>query len=248
MSERKSRLAIAGLWLGIISLAVLTASILGSRLEVVHFGVAVRGMALAALIGIVAAIISAIGLLLTLMTARRGARMAIAGLVIAVLVAAPVVQAVIAGAKVPGIHDITTDLDNPPAFEAAAAARGDSTNPLDRAEPADLAEQQRLAYPDIVTLEVSEHPGKVFEAALRTAKATGWEIIAADPAKGMIEAVATTPVMNFQDDVAIRITETATGTAVDMRSVSRVGQSDLGANANRIRTYFHALKRNLADM
>ena len=248
MRARNSRVATAGLWLAILSLAVLTVSILGNRFELVHFGVAVSGMGLAALIGIAAALLSAVGLGLALVTSRRGVRMAIAGLVISLLVAAPVVQTMLVGAKVPRIHDITTDLDNPPAFNAALPLRGKTSNPLDRAEPADLAEQQRTAYPDITTLQLRQHPGKVFEAALRAAKASGWKIISADPAAGMIEAIAITPVMAFKDDVAIRITETETGTAVDMRSVSRVGQSDLGANANRIRTYFHALKIHLADM
>ena len=245
MSEGKSRFASAGLWLGGIAAAILVLSILGNRVELVHFGVAVRGMALAALIGIVAAGVSAAGVILTFVTAKTGLRTAIAGLVLGVLVAAPVVQAIMVGAKVPRIHDITTDLENPPAFEEAVAARGENSNPLDRAAP-DLAELQRQAYPDLVTLEVSEHPGKVFEAAHETAKEMGWQILAADPARGIIEATATTAVMNFKDDVAIRITETTDGAAIDVRSVSRVGESDLGANANRIRTYLHALKVKLA--
>lgn len=248
MNARKSRVATIGLWLAILSLVVLILSILGNRLELVHFGIAVRGMALAALVGVAAAFLSAVGLVLTLVTSRRGARIAMAGLVVSLLVAAPVVQAMLVGTKVPRIHDITTDLDNPPAFKAVLPLRGETSNPLDRTEPADLAEQQRAAYPDIATLDLRQHPGKVFEAALRAAKASGWEVISADPATGMIEAVATTPVMAFKDDVAIRVTETDTGATVDMRSVSRVGMSDLGANANRIRTYFHALKIHLADM
>src|SRR5690554_5951642 len=215
MNARKSRVATVGLWLAILSLVVLILSILGNRLELVHFGIAVRGMALAALVGVAAAFLSAVGLVLTLVTSRRGARIAMAGLVVSLLVAAPVVQAMLVGTKVPRIHDISTDLDNPPAFTAALALRGENSNPLDRAQP-DLAEEQRRAYPDLATLEIRQHPGKVFEAALRTAKASGWEIIAASPATGMIEAVATTSVMAFRDDVAIRITETEAGAAVDV--------------------------------
>ena len=245
MSERKSRLAAGGLWLGVLALVVLVICIAGNRLELVHFGIAVRGMALAAAIGILAAIVSAIGLILTLVTTRKGTRVAIAGLVLGVLVAAPVVQQIIVGSKVPGIHDVTTDLDNPPAFKAVVAARGEGSNPLDRAEPENLAELQQQAYPDLATLAVAEHPGKVFEAALETAREMEWEIVASDPEAGVIEATATTAVMNFKDDIAIRVTETDDGAAVDVRSVSRVGISDLGANANRIRTYLHALRVKL---
>ena len=82
---------------------------------------------------------------------------------------------------------------------------------------------------------------------LETAREMGWEIVASDPEAGLIEATATTAVMNFKDDIAIRITETDTGAAVDVRSVSRVGISDLGANANRIRTYLHALRVKLGE-
>src|SRR5690606_33443081 len=106
MGEGKSRFAAAGLWLGVAALAVLVLCILGNRLDLVHFGIAVRGMALAAVIGILAAVVSAVGLVLTLVTTKRGTRAAIAGLVLGVLVAAPVVQQIIVGSKVPGIHDI----------------------------------------------------------------------------------------------------------------------------------------------
>ncbi|MEQ8951891.1 DUF1499 domain-containing protein, partial [Parvibaculum sp.] len=172
-------------------------------------------------------------------------RTAIAGLVLGVLAAAPIAQAMIAGSQVPRIHDISTDLDNPPSFEAAVAARGENANPLDRATPADLAELQRQAYPDIATLVTGKDTDAVFAAALETAREMEWDILASDPETGLIEATATTAVMNFKDDVAIRVTETDAGAAVDVRSVSRVGESDLGANANRIRTYLHALRVKL---
>lgn len=246
MDQQRSRLAAWGLKTGILALVILALCIIGNRFELIHFGVAVRGLALAALIGVVAAIVSAAGLVRVLVTSKHGVRMAVAGLVLGVLVAAPVAQQIIVGSKVPRIHDITTDLENPPAFSAAVvAARGDASNPLDRAAPADLAEQQRMAYPDIATLTVAGQPGKVYEAALATARGMGWEIVAATPSTGTIEATATTRVMNFRDDIAIRVTEAGEGATVDVRSVSRVGESDLGTNANRIRTYLHTLKQNL---
>lgn len=246
MDGQQSRLAKWGLWLAIAALLVLAVCIAGNRYELIHFGLAVRGLAVAALIGLVAVIVSAAGIVRTLVSNRSGVRFAIMGLVLGLLVAAPVVQAIVAGAQVPGIHDITTDLDNPPQFDAVVALRGEGTNPLDRAEPENLAELQRQAYPDIATIEVGAQPGKVFEAALETARAEGWDIVAFNPEAGLIEATATTRVMNFRDDVAIRVVEREGGAAVDIRSVSRVGISDLGANANRIRTFRDALKKKLA--
>lgn len=247
MDRQRSRLAAWGLRIGIVGLIVLALCILGNRFELVHFGIAVRGLALAALIGLIGAVVSAVGLVLALVTSRSGIRTAIAGLVVGLLVAAPIGQAIIAGSKLPRIHDISTDLDNPPAFSAVVAARGETSNPLDRAAPADLAEQQRTAYPDIATLTIAAQPGKVYETALDTAREMGWEIVASTPETGTIEATATTRIMNFKDDIAVRVTEAGEGANVDVRSVSRVGESDLGANANRIRTYLYELKKNLAE-
>ena len=246
MTGEKSRLAAWGLRIAVLGLIVLALAILGQRFGLVHFRFALMGLAGGAAIGLLGAVISAIALVVSLASSRSGVRTAIAGLVIGLLIAAPVGQAIIAGSKVPAIHDITTDLDNPPAFDdAVVALRGETSNPLDRKEPADLAELQRQAYPDLKSLEVAEQPGKVYEAALETAREMGWEIVASNPEAGLIEATATTRVMNFKDDVAIRVTERGEGAAVDVRSVSRVGISDVGANANRIRTYLHALRVKL---
>lgn len=247
MTGDKSRLAAWGFRIAILGLVILVLGILGHRFGVLDFRLALLGLAGGAGIGLIGAVLSAIALVISLVSSRRGVRTAIAGLVIGLLVAAPVGQAVIAGSKVPRIHDITTDLDNPPAFDAVVAERGTTSNPLDRAEPADLAELQAQAYPDLKTLEVSEQPGKVYEAALATARDMGWEIVASNPEAGLIEATATTRVMNFKDDIAIRVTEKGEGAAVDVRSVSRVGIGDMGANANRIRTYLHALKVKLGE-
>ena len=68
-----------------------------------------------------------------------------------------------------------------------------------------------------------------------------WDIVAADPAQGRIEATATTLLFGFKDDVAIRITPDGAGSRVDVRSLSRVGRSDFGTNAKRVRAYLRAL-------
>ncbi|HEX7776265.1 MAG TPA: DUF1499 domain-containing protein, partial [Parvibaculum sp.] len=91
-----------------------------------------------------------------------------------------------------------------------------------------------------------EQPGKVFEAAQATAQEMGWQIVASTPETGLIEATDTTKLIHFKDDIAIRVAEKDGGTAVDVRSVSRIGMSDLGVNAARIRAYLAALKAKLA--
>ena len=84
-------------------------------------------------------------------------------------------------------------------------------------------------------------PRAAFELALDTARRSGWEIVAAVPEENRIEATATTDWFGFKDDIVIRIKPAGTGSRVDMRSVSRVGRSDLGTNARRIRDFLRQL-------
>jgi uncharacterized protein (DUF1499 family) len=141
--------------------------------------------------------------------------------------------------RVPPIHDITTDLENPPAFEAVGPLRADAPNTLDR--PPNLASQQREGYADIAPLTLPLPPDQAFTRALAVAQDMGWEIVAVNQQAGRIEATDTTRWFGFRDDVIVRLTPWGSGTRVDVRSVSRVGRSDVGTNARRIRGYLDAL-------
>ncbi|MEH6585442.1 MAG: DUF1499 domain-containing protein [Halioglobus sp.] len=135
----------------------------------------------------------------------------------------------------PPIHDITTDSSDPPEFTSAPMLRGDGSNTLDL-NPETL-EAQLAAYPDLATLVSAEPIEKAFLRATETARELGWEIYHEDLNTGVIEAVDTTAVMGFKDDIVIRLRTNADGTLLDLRSVSRVGVSDLGANAARIQHF-----------
>lgn len=138
------------------------------------------------------------------------------------------------------INDVTTDTANPPAFVAILPLR--ATAPVSAVYPgSETANAQRRAYPDIVPLELPVPPAAAFARALDAAKAMGWEVAAADPATGRLEATATTAWFGFRDDVVVRVAPTPTGSRIDVRSVSRVGKSDLGANAKRIRSFLARL-------
>lgn len=141
---------------------------------------------------------------------------------------------------VPAIHDITTDTERPPEFVAVLPLRDDAPNPAAYGGP-EIAELQRRAYPDIRPLRLEQPPAQVFLRALEAARASGWEIVAADSAAGRIEATATTRWFGFKDDVVVRVTADGSGSRVDVRSVSRVGRSDVGTNARRIRAYLARL-------
>lgn len=139
----------------------------------------------------------------------------------------------------PPIHDVTTDLDNPPMFVAAIPVReaaGAANPPMYFA--AENVPQQKAAYPDIATITLEVPAAEAFARAEAVATALGWEIIAAVPAEGRIEATATTPWIGFKDDVVIRVGAAGTGSSrVDLRSKSRVGRGDAGMNARRIRAF-----------
>ena len=136
----------------------------------------------------------------------------------------------------PPINDITTDTANPPAFVALLPQRANAPVPASYAGAA-TAGQQRNAYPDIAPIVVPTAPAAAYAKALAAARAAGWVIVAADAAAGRIEATATTPWFGFRDDVVIRVVAEGSGSRVDIRSLSRVGKSDLGANARRVREF-----------
>ena len=141
--------------------------------------------------------------------------------------------------KLPPIHDITTDPIDPPRFEALARLRtGDGAN---TAVYAGLysAEQQRLYYPDIETVELDVPVQRAYEVATALVAKRKWTVIDERAPQlprriGRIEAVARTPIMGFREDVSIRVTPDGEGSRVDIRSSSRYFESDLGSNAARV--------------
>ena len=150
--------------------------------------------------------------------------------------------------QAPPIHDITTDPDNPPAFVAVAALREAAGPDRVAYEGARVAEQQRLAYPDIQPLTLALAPVAAFNRALDTAQRMGWTIVAADDAAGRIEASDRSRWFGFTDDIVIRIIPSASGSRIDLRSSSRVGRSDFGVNAARVERYLSALRATTGDL
>lgn len=144
--------------------------------------------------------------------------------------------------SVPPINDITTDLANPPTFVAILPLRAQAPVPAAYAGEA-TARAQRDGYPDLEPTVIADAPPAAFARALAAARAMDWTIVATDDAAGRIEATTTTPWFGFTDDIVIRVAADPGGSRVDVRSVSRVGTSDLGANARRIRDYAAALAR-----
>jgi uncharacterized protein (DUF1499 family) len=152
---------------------------------------------------------------------------------------------------VPAIHDISTDLADPPQFKALALREDylDNIPGKDDPEMRGMNPLQRWAavhaksYGDIRSVRIGMPVAEAIAKAERIAKERGWEIAASDPIEGRLEATDTTRFFRFKDDVVLRVrpTDDGTGSIIDMRSISRVGVSDLGVNAKRVRSF-------LADM
>jgi hypothetical protein len=158
--------------------------------------------------------------------------------IVAVLLAYPT-YLVAKSYKLPRLYDITTDPLDPPRYEALARIRPRDANPIIYAGLA-AAELQRAAYPDIETLEADASVQAAYEATVAVITKRRWRIVDQRPPQlprreGRIEAIARTPIMGFRDDVVVRVRADGSGSRIDVRSSSRYGAFDFGANAARVR-------------
>ena len=144
------------------------------------------------------------------------------------------------GKSVPPIHDISTDLVNPPEFVAIAPLRADAPNPVGYAG-VEVATQQRAAYPELQTLNYTQSKSELVEATKQVIDHLGWQLVNIDADQGIVEATDRTMWFGFKDDVIVRITDKGSERLVDIRSKSRVGGSDLGKNAERIHKFIEEL-------
>jgi uncharacterized protein (DUF1499 family) len=237
-----SRLVLAALCIAVVAGATLALSGAGYRWGMWSLSAAFAVFRAVVFVGGAAAVLALAGLVLAIVHRRWAmAATAVAALLIgAVSVAVPVGFARRA-ASVPPIHDITTDTAHPPPFVALRPARAAAPNGADYGGPAVSAQQQR-AYADLAPVRFTADPQRVFAAVVAVARESGWDVAAAVPGEGRLEATATTPWFGFKDDIVVRVAARADGTTVDVRSASRVGRSDLGVNADRIRAFTRALR------
>jgi uncharacterized protein (DUF1499 family) len=214
---------------------------LGYRLGWWHFRTGLQGLQpWAAYVGLAAAALAVIALAVPKVRAR-GALALVAALAVGLATFYMPWQWQQRAKSVPRIHDISTDTENPPLFVAVLPLRQGAENTAAYGGK-EVAEQQRKGYPDIQPLVLTVPPQVAFARALDTAERMGWTMVASNPAEGRIEATDKTLFYGFKDDVVIRVTPSGNGSKVDVRSVSRVGRSDIGINAQRIREYLEKLK------
>lgn len=177
---------------------------------------------------------------------RKGFWQALLGLAISLAIVSIPLYWLLMARSVPPINDITTDTENPPTFSALLPLRANVPSSSHYDGP-NIAAQQQKAYPAIKPLDLPLNPKRTLNEALAVAENLGWNIIAVESnqtkKEGIrLEATDTTLWFGFTDDIVVRITPLSSGSKVDMRSASRVGRSDIGTNARRIRSFLAALK------
>ena len=242
LAQKLSVIAVVAFIAAVFALLMVAGAGPAYRLRLADLSDAFALLRWGAWLGLGAALVALAGVWITRPGAqRRGFAFALAGVVTGT-VAFGVPFAMLQSAKAsPPIHDITTDTENPPRFVAMIPLRQGSPNAVEYQGEA-IARQQRMAYPDIQPATVAEPPDAAFKRALNAARDRGWQIIAAVADERRIEATDTTVWFGFKDDIVIRVTPTSGGSRIDVRSVSRLGQGDLGKNAARIRAYLQRLQ------
>ncbi len=234
-------LPVAAVFLAVLAAVTAMLAGFGSRLGLWQFRTGFDILKWAAYGGLAAAVVALVGVVHAAKRRRPGGVLfAILALCGGIVVFVVPLQWRLTVARVPPIHDITTDTVHPPLFVAILPLRRSAPNPPDYGGPT-VAAKQLAAYPDIKTAIINASPEEAFARALETAHAMGWRIVADVPAEGRIEATDTTFWFGFTDDIVVRVEGAGYRSLVDVRSVSRVGRSDTGTNALRIRAFLKRL-------
>lgn len=242
MPNNKWTLRISRISLG-LSVAAVALAALG--LTLARYDVIAKIAGFSALLGgglfaIIAVIAGVIGLVMNLRNPTTSRNAAILALILSVPYAGFLISRPMAANGAPTIHDVTTDLANPPAF-TRLTLRADNLTGVGTVE--NWRSIHAKAYADLQPLKIAKPVADVVSDAERLARQQGWDIAVADRAAGQLEATASVSYIRFKDDVIVRVRPSDDGKAsiVNMRSVSRIGVGDLGANAKRIRSFLKAL-------
>lgn len=209
-------------------------------------------------IGVVVSVVGGLAAIAALVMGRRGgwakSRMGLAALGAALLFGSYFATQFMAAMRVPPIHDVTTNLADVPQFTALGVRADNLAKVPGQGDPAyaGLTPQARWqaihakAYGDLATLHLPLDTAKAMARATALVQNRGWAIAKVDAASGTIEATDTSTFFRFKDDIIIRVrpdVSPAGGVIIDMRSISRVGDSDIGVNAKRIRAFLHDLAK-----
>lgn len=238
--KRVSITALSGLATAIAAVTMAAIAVTGYRDGELHFVTALSNFEWAAYVAVAGLALSLVGIWWARPGgARRGLLPGLLGALLSLPLVVFIVNFEYAARAYPPINDITTDTEDPPAFWDVPTP---VTYPGEQ-----VATLQHQGYPDIKPLELAMEPARAFELASAVAREMGWEIVSENSADLQIEAVDTTFLFGFKDNVAIRLQAEDGRTRVDVRSHSRLGRIDRGTNAKRIRRYLRALEQRAQE-
>ena len=238
--QQTSRIAIWARRVALFSLAATVIAIIIVRSGALDIVPALSTLAGALVLAVVAILLAFAAGVAIWTEGVGGVREAITAFVLGVALISYPLYLGIKAYRLPAIYDVTTDPIDPPRFEAIARLRPRDANPVTYAGLY-AAEQQRAAYSDIEPDLTNASPQEAYDAVLKVIGKRKWHVVDARPPQdpgareGRVEAIARTPILGFRDDVVVRVRATPDGARIDVRSASRYGRHDLGANAARVR-------------
>lgn len=239
--EPVSRAAVWSRRLAWFSCAVLLLSLLLVRLR----EPSVEGLAPVA--GAYVLVLAALGLAIVAFiriwqSGHRGVGMAAGAMLLSLLLLAPAGYVAVKLVTKPALADVSTDIDDPPAFSRSQAALTARAGRVPPDVPGDRRRLQRQAYPKAVPILLEVPAEAAFDLARRAALGLGWQVLETTrpggrSGAGRVEAVARGRILHFSEDITIRVRPRVDGSRIDIRSASRLGSHDLGANAARIAAF-----------
>lgn len=245
IEERMSRLAVWSLRTAVFAIPVTALGFVLYWTETLDFETSLKTMLAGLGLAVLALLLALAGFIVIWNDGLKGLGRVFGAAALALALLVPPAAVAAYSSRLPAIHDISTDTEDPPVFRALAFARSRTANPLDYAGE-ELARQQADAYPGIKSIEFDATPDEIYNALVALANRRKWQIVDATPPRGglrdgRIEAVTGNLLLGMRWDIVIRVRPTPEGARVDMRSVSRHGEHDLGLNAMRIDDVFAEL-------
>jgi uncharacterized protein (DUF1499 family) len=253
VEEPLSRAAVWSLRTAVFALAAAGVAVGLARFAGVDAGAALTVFAAALTLAFLALLLAGSAGVVIWRTGRRGAGRAALGCFLSLaLLAYPGYLAAIA-LQLPMLADVTTDFDSPPAFMISAKARAARVGRTPPAWDPAAEPLQREVYPKVQPILVDLEPVQAYQLALRVTQDLGWKVVDSNPPNlrvdgvAQIEAIARSPVFGFAYDIAVRVRPLASQTRIDLRSVSRVGRQDFGANAHHFDRFAAAVQDALQE-
>lgn len=241
---RVSKLAVWSLRLAIFALPVLLLAVVLHRSGAIEYYAGLTLLVAVLILCGIAFMLSASALVVIWNEGLKGLGAALLAAALALAVLAYPMFEILRGITLPAISDVSTDTADPPRFHAIATLRPRSAKPVNYSGGANI-EIQRMYYPAVRTMELDAEAAEVYASVLALVQRNGWRLADNIPPAanrdGQIEAIASTPLMGFREDIAIRVRRSGAMVRVDMRSASRYGSRDFGTNARRVESFLAQL-------